>query len=292
MEKWNEIRTAYKLAELKTLSATAQEMGVHRSTVMRHIDNLEEALGVTLFQRNDKGYIATKAGLEVMRLGQVTENQFAQLPNKLKQQEQALTGRLSITGVSDIASMIMPCIEKYQKQHPKIQVEYLGDLRNYKLEYGEADIAIRSGKKPTTPDNIVLPLTQVSLSFTAHKSYIEKQGLPRLDTLSQHRFVALRDRPKHLVWNEWIYQNIPNENIVFKSDDHQVLAHAITKGLGIGVMPKHNFKQSSDFIELDHPCEWQFPIWALVHRDMYNMPKIKAFIELLKQEDDMYLSLI
>ena len=54
MDKWNEIRTAYKLAKLRTLSATAQDMGIHRSTVMRHIDALEEHLGVILFQRNDK----------------------------------------------------------------------------------------------------------------------------------------------------------------------------------------------------------------------------------------------
>ncbi|KNC65158.1 LysR family transcriptional regulator, partial [Pseudoalteromonas rubra] len=67
MNKWTEMRTAYRLAKLGTLSATAQELGVHRSTVMRHIDVLESALGVTLFQRNDRGYLPTEAGLEIMR---------------------------------------------------------------------------------------------------------------------------------------------------------------------------------------------------------------------------------
>lgn len=53
MDKWTELRTAYKLAKLGTLSETARDMGIHRSTVMRHIDVLEESLGVVLFQRNN-----------------------------------------------------------------------------------------------------------------------------------------------------------------------------------------------------------------------------------------------
>ena len=292
MDKWNEIRTAYKLAKFKTLSATAQEMGIHRATVMRHIDTLEETLGVILFQRNDKGYIPTEAGLDIMRLGEITETHFAQLPNRLKQNEAALEGSLSITSVADIASMIMPSILKYQQKYPKMRIDYLDDIRNFKLEYGEADIAIRTGKKPTTPDNIVLPLVQVSLTFAAHKSYIEKHGVPSPDTLKQHRFVALRDRPSHLVWNEWIYQNIADENIVFKSANHQVLAQAIMKGGGIGAMPKHNLDQIPDLVEIPSPDDWQVPIWILVHRDMFNMQKIKAFIALLRQKDDMHISLI
>lgn len=292
MDKWNEIRTAYKLAKLRTLSATAQEMGVHRSTVMRHIDSLEETLGVILFQRNDKGYIPTEAGLDIMRIGEVTETHFAQLPQKLKQKEAALEGKISITSVSEMANMIMPTIVEYQTKHPKMQVDFLDDIRNFNLEYGEADIAIRSGQKPTTPDNVVLPLTQISLTFAAHEGYIKQHGLPTQKDLAQHRFVALKDRPNHLMWNEWVYQNVADENIVFRCANHQVLAQAISKGGGIGIFPKHNIEQVPGLVEIPSPQVWQIPIWILVHRDMVNIPKIKAFIKLLRQDEDLILSLI
>lgn len=292
MDKWNEIRTAYKLAKLKTVSATAQDMGVHRATVMRHIDTLEETLGVTLFQRNDKGYIPTEAGLDIMRLGEITETHFAQLPTKLMQKEQTLEGKIRITSVSEIANMMMPSIVEYQTRYPKMQVEYLDGIRNFNLEYGEADIAIRSGQKPTTPDNVVLPLTQVELTFVAHKKYLEQHGLPTLNSLTQHRFIALEDRPTHLVWNEWIYQNVADENIVFRGANHQVLAQAISHGCGIGIFPKHSIALTPGLVEIPCPHDWQVPFWILVHRDMFNMPKIKAFIEILRQQDDMNFSLI
>lgn len=292
MDKWNEIRTTYKLAKLKTLSATAQDMGVHRSTVMRHIDTLEETLGVTLFQRNDKGYIATEAGLEIMRLGEVTESHFAQLPSKLKQKEQTLEGIISITSVSEMANMMMPSIIEYQTKHPKMRVDFIDDIRNYNLEYGEADIAIRSGLKPTTPDNVVLPLTQVELTFAAHIDYVNQYGMPDLNNLSEHRFVALKDRPAHLPWNEWIYQHLADENIVFRCANHQVLAQAIVNGGGIGIFPKRNIELISGLIEIPSPQVWVIPLWILVHRDMFHTPKVSAFIDILKAQGDMRFNLL
>ncbi|WP_295898739.1 LysR family transcriptional regulator [uncultured Vibrio sp.] len=286
MNKWNEIRTAYKLAQHQTLSATAQEMGVHRSTVMRHIDALEEHLGVTLFQRNDKGYIPTEAGLEIMKIGQVTENQFSQLTAQLTSKYHALEGMLTITTLNEIASIVMPYIKRYQKRYPKMRVNYIGDIRNYSLEYGEADIAIRGGEKPTTPDNIVFPIADVEVRFCAHKDYIAQMGLPTKDDLHHHRFIAMQDRPSHLLWNEWIHNSIPSQNIVFLSSSLQVSVSAIEASCGIGAVSKEVIDSNPELVDIFPDLHWTLPVWALVHRDMYNLTKIKAFIDLLRTAKD------
>ncbi|NRB38685.1 MAG: LysR family transcriptional regulator [Pseudomonadales bacterium] len=292
MDKWNEIRTAYKLAKLRTLSATAEDIGVHRSTVMRHIDTLEESLGVKLFQRNDKGYIPTEAGLDIMRLGEVTDNHFSQLPSMLRSKEQTLEGTLVITSVSEIASIIMPSIKDYQTLYPKVHVELIGDIRNFNLEYGEADIAIRGGEKPITPDNIVWPLLQLQLVFCAHKSYVEQFGLPDESELSQHRFIALKERPEHLLWNEWIHNNIPERNIVILGSSQQILTHALTAGCGIGVLPKQTVNERHDLVEISFNKDWQISVWALVHRDMMNTPKIRKFLDILLEKKERPIDLI
>lgn len=286
MNKWNEIRTAYKLAKLGTLSATAEALGVHRSTVMRHIDTLEESLNSTLFQRSDKGYRPTDAGLEIMRLGEVTDNQFSQLSSRLKSNEQILQGTITITIVSELASIIMPAIKRYQQLYPGMNVELIGDIRNFNLEYGEADIAIRAGEKPTTPDNIVRPLVETKLVFCAHKDYIDQYGLANNLNFSEHRFVTLKDRPEHLVWNEWIHQNVPENNLAILASNHQLLAHAIFSGCGIGVLPQKAVHDSGELIEMPMEFDWQASVWALVHRDMLNMPKIRKFFDVLIEQDN------
>ncbi len=290
MNKWNEIRTAYKLAQYQTLSATAQDIGVHRSTVMRHIDTLEEELGVVLFQRNDKGYIPTEAGLEIMRLGEVTENQFSQFTSQIMSKEQALEGTLTITTIGDMASSLMPFIQEYQHSYPNMRVDFIGDIRNYNLEYGEADIAIRSGEKPTTPDNIVFPITDLEIVLCAHKNYIKLMGVPTEKELPQHRFIAMKERPSHLPWNEWIHNNIPEKNIVFLCSSLQVTVRALEAGSGICALPKEIVDNNPDLIEISSNLQWPLPIWALVHRDMYNLTKIKAFIDILRSSENKPIS--
>ncbi len=286
MNKWNEIRTAYKLAQHQTLSATAKEMNIHRSTVMRHIDALEEDLGVVLFQRNDKGYIPTDAGLEIMRLGEVTENQFSQLAARIVSKEHGLEGILTITTVSDLAGMLMPFIKEYQTRFPKMRIDFKGDIRKYNLEYGEADIAIRAGEKPTAPDNIVFPIADVNIVLCAHKDYIEDMGLPSESELAQHRFIAMKERLPHLHWNEWVHNTIPKENIVFLCSDLQVATRALKSGSGIGVLPKVVIDHDPSLVEIPSSLHWEHSLWALVHRDMYNLTKIKAFIDILRRSKD------
>ncbi|MEO1636831.1 MAG: LysR family transcriptional regulator, partial [Cyanobacteria bacterium J06631_9] len=62
MDNWNEIRTAYQVARLGTISAAAETLGVHRSTVIRHIDALEAQLGEKVFLRHSRGYTPTEVG--------------------------------------------------------------------------------------------------------------------------------------------------------------------------------------------------------------------------------------
>ena len=48
MDHWTEIKTAYEVVHLGTVSAAADTLNVHRATVIRHIDHLEAELGAKL----------------------------------------------------------------------------------------------------------------------------------------------------------------------------------------------------------------------------------------------------
>lgn len=285
MDKWTELRTAYRLAKLGTLSATAKDIGVHRSTVMRHIDVLEASLKIKLFQRNDKGYIATQAGLDIMRLGEITDVQFSQFVNRAKSQEEFLSGTLTITCVSELSQLLFPTIMEYQARYPQMKVEIDADTRKYDLEYGEADLAIRTGNKPETLDNIVMPFTDVAISFCVHQNYIKQHGLPKLENITQHKFFALKERLEHLPWNEWVYQNIPIENINIVASNQQVLNYALQQGCGIGLAAKESLNNHPFLVEVNVETDWLVNTWLLVHRDMINLPKIRKFIALLKDTE-------
>jgi len=72
VDNWDEIRTAFQVAQRGTVSGAAEVLGVHHATVIRHIDALEARLAVKLFQRHERGYNPTADGQYLMRLVQAT----------------------------------------------------------------------------------------------------------------------------------------------------------------------------------------------------------------------------
>ncbi|WP_143764277.1 LysR family transcriptional regulator [Cognaticolwellia mytili] len=289
MDKWTEFKTAYRLAKFGTLSATAEDLGIHRSTVMRQIDVLEESLGVKLFQRNDKGYIPTEAGLEVMRLGEITDVQLTQFANKAKSKEDVLEGTLKVTCINELAQLIFPAITKYQALYPQVKFEIIGDIRKYDLEYGEADLAIRTGEKPNTLDNIVIPFMKIELVLCAHQKYIDMHGLPTPENFNKHKFVANSERLAHIPWNEWIHNHALAENISVSSTSQQILNYALQTGAGIGVTTKEAVQNNNQLQVLETDQHWEVNTWILVHRDIINIPKVRKFIDLLKLEEPSYM---
>ena len=86
MENWDEVKTAYQVARIGTVSGAAEVLGVHHATVIRHIDALEGRLGVKLFQRHARGYTPTEAGADLLRVAQATDDQFNQLSGRMRGQ--------------------------------------------------------------------------------------------------------------------------------------------------------------------------------------------------------------
>ncbi|MTE25179.1 LysR substrate-binding domain-containing protein, partial [Microbacterium sp. ZXX196] len=71
-----------------------------------------------------------------------------------------------------------------------INLRILSDERVFKLEYGEAHLAIRLGKMPDEPDNIVIPLGRFRNAIHGSPAYFAAHGKPQsAEDLARHKFV-------------------------------------------------------------------------------------------------------
>lgn len=59
---WDDFRLVKTIAEAGGLAGAAERLGVNHSTVFRRLGQLEEELGVKLFERRRTGYALTPAG--------------------------------------------------------------------------------------------------------------------------------------------------------------------------------------------------------------------------------------
>lgn len=235
MEHWDEIRTAFFVVREGTVSGAAGALGVHHATVIRHIDALEERLGVKLFQRHARGYTPTEAGADLARVAQTTDDQFAQLGGRLKGQGETVSGELVVTALPAFAERVTPVLVQFQRDHPEVRVRLLTDARVFRLEYGEAHVAIRSGSSPQEPDNVVQPFFTMEIGLFAAPCYVERFGRPTLETLAEHHFVGFPDIRSRAPFMQWQDAHVPQSAVRYRATDDRALQQRSSRGPGLAL---------------------------------------------------------
>lgn len=285
MENWDEVRTAFQVAKVGTVSGAAEALGVHHATVIRHIDALEARLGAKLFQRHARGYTATEAGQDLLAVASQTDDQFAQLAGRIKGRGDEVTGELIVTSLGMLSELLMPTIHDFQELHPDLRVRLITDVRLFRLEYGEAHVAIRAGKLPEEPDNVVQPFFTETMRLVATRAYVERYGVLTDDNVGDHRFVGSTDGTPRAPYFRWLNDYVPNSSIYFRASSMQASKEAVLAGIGIGFMSSWDWAKSDDLVEVLPPQEdWKAPIWLVTHMDLHRTAKVQAFVRHLKEQ--------
>jgi DNA-binding transcriptional LysR family regulator len=284
MDNWDEIRTAFQVARLGTVSGAAEVLGVHHATVIRHIDALEKRLGSRLFQRHARGYTPTEAGRDLLSVAQTTEEQFGQLASRIKGQGEQVAGELVVTAIIGLSDLLIPVLTRFQAEHPQVILRYLSDMRLFRLDYGEAHVAIRAGSMPQEPDNVVQPLGRMRTGLYAARSYIEANGMPgSVQELAQHRFIGPDDPDSRAPFYRWLRENVPADRVTMRVTEPSANLTALRAGLGLAFCNTEYAKSRPDLVEvLPARPEWESPLWIVTHVDLHRTLKVQSFLTCLK----------
>ncbi|MCA1442969.1 LysR family transcriptional regulator [Ensifer sp. IC4062] len=186
------MRTFVRVAERGNLSMVARELSVGQSTVTRHLNELEEAVGVPLLSRTTRRVTLTDEGgryyancLQILRL-------VEQAAEEARDARQAPAGavRLSCTaalGVMHITRLIF----EFQDKHPDIRVDLnLTDERIDLVREG-IDVALRLG--PLADSSMKLhALGDSHRLLVGAPSYLSVYGRPeRPADLSRYESVVM-----------------------------------------------------------------------------------------------------
>ncbi|PST17360.1 LysR family transcriptional regulator [Mesorhizobium plurifarium] len=168
------VRYVVAAAEEGSIRRAADRLGVHQSSVGRRIVELEQRLGVRLFERSHKGVLLTAAGREFVegvkpalrRLDESVERAFVLGDGERNTLRVGLHAPLSGTFLSDL-------FRHFEATYPNVQVHLLdGEAQDHIawLNSGELDIAFVSGI-PEIEGLKVTPLWTERLFLLAPKSH-------------------------------------------------------------------------------------------------------------------------
>jgi DNA-binding transcriptional LysR family regulator len=233
---WDYYRSFLAVVEHSSLSAAARALGLTQPTVGRHIEALEQTLGVALFTRSPSGLAATEAALLLAPYAETLRATANALRRAVPHSRQDTAGVVRLSASEIVGSEVLPAILRTLRHaHPDIVLELVLSNRNQDLLRRDVDIAVRM-VKPTQQALLAQRIGLLAVGLHAHESYLQRHGTPtELDQLREHHLIGY-DQETPLI-RALQAHGLPLKRSMFalRTDSDIAQLSAIRAGVGIGV---------------------------------------------------------
>ena len=287
---WNLIKSFVTVAETGSLSAAARKLSASQPTLGRHIGELEQALGVTLFRRGRNGYALTEAGATLFERGKAVSEQASAFSRLALCSVEAIEGTVRIAASEVVAAYVLPDITaRLGIEEPGIEVEIVASNQVENLLRRDADIAIRM-VKPAQNELVARKVCDIPLCACAAISYLDRRGRPLGPAdLTDHPLIGF-DRSDEMI-RGFTQFGLPvtRSSFRFRADNQMVLWEAVRAGNGIGLgqepLADRDLLVEKVLPGLPLPS---LPVWLAMHRDVRSSVRIRRVADFLHEELKRY----
>ena len=281
-------------ARLLSFTKAGEELYLSQSAVSRQIQELEEQLGVQLFERRHRALALTEAGQTLYAAAAQALATMRAVTDRLR----AGRGRqtLAVTTTQSFASLwLIPRLAGFTRAHPELDVRISAETRVLDLERDGLDLAIRHGPATMVGTHAlrlfgerVFPVCSPKLLKDPDKPLREPADL-------RHQVLLQYDDPdgRHpwMHWKTWLeIERLtdlrPAGSLVFSGYDQIIPAAIAGHGVALGRSPLVRkaiaagdlvapFKRTAD------PAR---AYYAIVSKNSAGRPEVAAFVAWLKEE--------
>jgi DNA-binding transcriptional LysR family regulator len=222
---------AFEAAARRTsFSLAAQELGMTATAVSQHVRNLEDWLGVSLFERHARGVRLTPAGQEFGISVSGGLRQIASGAERIRRgRDRAIVHLASLPSV--VAHFLTPRLPRFRALHPDIQVSISYSGRGHATQ---ADLSIIHGARPAQK---AVALFGAETRPTCAPAYAAASG--PFDDVSSLLHAELLHDDSETAWRDWLaMEGMPlpqGAGPIFA--DFNLLVTALKAGQGIGLCP-------------------------------------------------------
>lgn len=243
MFDWRKLEIFLKLYETKSFSKTAKELFLSQPTVTIHLKDLEQFLGVRLFDRDTRNVIPTGAGKVVYNYGKEMLRLYRQMEKDLTPYRVFEGGLVEIGGSTIPGQYVLPrLIKMFRELYPKIVV-YLkvSDTQGVVegIIKGEFDFGVVGAKlkqveltfEPCCNDEIVL----IAPSHF-DRDEINTEDLPKLPIIKREEGSGTWKNVLQRLEEKGI--SLTKLNIVGEMGSTEAIKAAVKEGLGLSFVSK------------------------------------------------------
>lgn len=277
MIDWTLCRSFLAVADTGSLSAAARRLNTSQPTVGRHVRELEDQLGLTLFRRLPRGLEPTEAALPLVDEARRMEDAATALARKAAGGEASLSGTVRLTASRVVSTYLLPpLVAALRADAPAIEIEVVSSDVTENLLRRDADIALRM-YEPRQNQLIRRKIADIPLAAYAAPTYLARKGVPKtLDDLFTHEVIGL-DRIDDLLRGFASFDRpVRREWFPLRCDDYVVNWELTVAGAGIGFGQRPIGDADPRVVRLDiEGFAFALPLWLAYHEDLRNSPRIR-----------------
>lgn len=294
MSYFDNIRTFVRVYELGSMSAAGRDLRVSPAVTSSRISQLEEHLGVRLFQRTTRSLTPTEQGQSFYRgatdILEAIESAEAQIVNITEN----LKGSLYVAAPLGVGRrLIAPQVPAFLEEYPEVNMRLRLTDRKVDLTTEGLDLAFFLGQ-PQDSNLRIRKIADVERVLCASPKYIETFGMPEHgDDLVSKGHECLNLRFPGATEYQWSLSTPdgPKRFPVsgrYESDDGDVLTDWALDGHGIAMKPVFEIADHLDsgaLVQVAHksPPEPIQMACLFTHRRMQD-PKTRLFMEFIIQK--------
>lgn len=275
------------VAEKLSYTAAAKALFLTQPAVSMQIKQLEDGLGLALFEKLGKKIYLTEAGREFYNYARAISRELAEAEEVLEQLKGLGRGRLAISVASTANSFATRLLAAFAKEHKGVTISL--DVTNRRvlldqLEFNKTDLVIM-GRPPEELNLATEAFMENPLVVIAppdHTLAGEKQ-IP-IEWLQQETFVVRESGSGTRIAMERFFAD---HGVILTTGmemtSNEAIKQSVEAGLGLGIVSIHTLELELETKRLVILDAQPFPIlrhWYIVHRKGKRLsPVARAFMD-------------
>jgi len=286
------IITFLKVAEIGSFTKAAEILGYVQSTVTVQIKQLENGLGVSLFDRIGKKVSLTPMGEEFF----IYANQIVQISEKSKligKKPIECKGQLRIGILESLFAWVLTdLLPKYHENFPYISIitkTAPGNDLFQMLMNNQLDIIFLLDKKISANNCICAFSDSVDIVFVTHpKNPLASKTSISLEEVLKQQIIHTE---RNGIYRQSLEDLAAKKNLAispfWEIDNTGTIVKLLKNGLGVSFLPEYTVKDSisqGELILLDViDCSTQFWSQIFYHKNKWLTPQMKGFIDVIRE---------
>lgn len=286
------------IAQEGQVTRAAKLLNIEQPPLSRQLKQMEEELGVKLFERNGKGLKLTDSGDLLKQKAESLLLQFDESLREVKGMKEGVSGILSIGSVVSCISLLPKRIEMFRERYPQVTFKisegdhfYLGEkLEKRAIELIVARLPFEAQKHPQQYSVLPLPSDPFVVVIPSSWTEYSRRESINMKELAQFPFLTLKtDKTTRM------HEQVVNEckrhgfvpNIICECSSVAIIMSLIAGGIGATVFPKSVMSSFPGTVVkmLDiEDAHFESDVGIVWLKDHYLPKRAQAFIDSFREE--------